>query len=210
MNIAWILYPVKVLGPGDRLGIWVSGCRRRCQGCSNPELWERQPQYKIALPRLKKLIEGMAAKHTIDGFTISGGEPFEQSKELSELIVFLRAISDDILVYTGYSADELRENLSDDVKSILDSIAVLIDGEYIEERNTDVMLRGSDNQTISILNPKYKEKYHKYIETGYNQIQNFTTIDGLVSVGIHRKGFTNSKVRQLFQRNMSNEGDDQQ
>lgn len=42
MYIARILYPVEVLGPGKRIGIWFCGCPRRCEGCSNPELWEFQ------------------------------------------------------------------------------------------------------------------------------------------------------------------------
>lgn len=42
MYIARILYPVKVLGPGERIGIWMDGCEHGCIGCSNPELWDIQ------------------------------------------------------------------------------------------------------------------------------------------------------------------------
>lgn len=199
MNIARILYPVKVLGPGKRIGIWVCGCDRKCPGCSNPELWERQQKYEIALPHLKKLIEGMVSEHEINGFTITGGEPTEQAKELSELITFLNFVNEDIIVYTGSSLEELRENPSEDIKSILASIAILIDGEYIEERNTDVVLRGSDNQRINILNPRYKDQYEDYLKTTHNQIQNFTTTDGVVSVGIHKRDFTNEMAKIIYQ-----------
>ena len=47
MNVARILYPVKVLGPGKRIGIWLCGCDRECFGCSNPELWEPKPEYEL-------------------------------------------------------------------------------------------------------------------------------------------------------------------
>lgn len=190
MNIARILYPVKVLGIGKRVGIWVCGCSRKCNGCSNPELWARKPKYEITLDNLKNVIKNVAASNEIDGFTITGGEPFEQAEELSELITFLKLLNEDILIYTGYSLNDLRSNPSGDIQSILDSISVLIDGEYIEERNTDAPLRGSDNQKISILNPKYKDCYEKYFETAHNQIQNFTTTDGVVSVGIHGSDFS--------------------
>ena len=91
-------------------------------------------------------------------------------------------ISNDILVYTGYTMSELTGKN-------LDNIAVLIDGTYIEERNNGSILRGSDNQQIYILNNSLKEKYENYLSTAQNQIQNFATVDGYISVGIHNKDF---------------------
>ena len=38
LSIARIFYPVKTLGPGNRVGIWTTGCLRGCQGCISPEL----------------------------------------------------------------------------------------------------------------------------------------------------------------------------
>ena len=189
MNIARILYPVKVLGLGNRIGIWVCGCSLRCRGCSNPELWERQEKHEIYMPNIKKLIGDIAAVNKIDGFTITGGEPMEQPSELSELVAFLSLISEDIIIYTGYSLEELKLNHSTDIKNILSSIAVLIDGNYIEERNVGIPLRGSDNQNVYVLNQKYKKIYDDYFVNSQNQIQNFTTADGIISVGIHEKEF---------------------
>jgi len=199
MNIARILYPVKVLGPGNRIGIWISGCKRKCPGCSNPELWEWQQKYEIALLHLKKLITDITSDHEIDGFTITGGEPMEQSEEFSDLVDFLSSLNNDILVYTGYTLEKLKEIPSDDITSILSSIAVLIDGEYIENRNIGVPLRGSDNQRVNILNPQYKERYENYLKTVQNQIQNFTTADGIVSVGIHNRGFASGIAKRIYQ-----------
>lgn len=189
MNIARILYPVEVLGPGRRIGIWVCGCRRGCKGCSNPELWEARSEYEITVDEVIKLIDRVAGTNKIDGFTISGGEPMDQAKQLADLVTGLKKYSADILVYSGYTIEQLRDMKDSDVDSVLDSIAVLIDGEYIEEENKDVLLRGSGNQRIHVLNNELKEKYRAYLETAHNQIQNFTTSDGVVSVGIHRRGF---------------------
>ena len=80
----------------------------------------------------------------MDGFTITGGDPFYQPDALRELLPLLETISPDILVYTGY----LREELPED---ILQHIAVLIDGRYVQENNRGEVLRGSDNQRIIIL-----------------------------------------------------------
>jgi anaerobic ribonucleoside-triphosphate reductase activating protein len=189
MNIARILYPVKVLGPGNRIGIWVSGCPRRCYGCINPELWEQRTEFEITIDRLRQVISGIASEHHVDGFTVSGGEPMAQPKELDELVRYLATVSKDILIYSGFKYDELTEMDSDNIKSILKSIAVLIDGQYVDELNNGVTLRGSENQNIIILNDRFREKYENYLETTHNQIQNFTTADGIVSVGIHNKDF---------------------
>lgn len=189
MNVARILYPVKVLGPGSRVGIWLCGCHRKCRGCSNPELWEEKKEYEISVSQLLELIEQIRNEHKIDGFTISGGEPMNQSDELAVLVDKLRVISADILIYTGYSLEELV-NRDPQTQHVLDKAAVLIDGAYEEEKNDGSLLRGSSNQRIHILNSELKPFYDEFLKCAKNQVQNFTTLDGIVSVGIHRRGFT--------------------
>lgn len=190
MNVARILYPVEVLGPGKRLGIWVCGCRRGCKGCSNPELWVQKSEYEVTVEDIMSLVRRISDSHKIDGFTISGGEPMDQPEGLSQLITQLSAYSKDILIYTGYRIDELKKREDPATNIILSRAAVLIDGEYREEENMDVLLRGSSNQRIHILIPEMAEGYEKYLASAHNQIQNFTTLNGVVSVGIHRKGFS--------------------
>ena len=190
MNIARILYPVEVLGPGRRIGIWVCGCRRGCKGCSNPELWERKAEYEVSIDEIMSLVERIASMNKVDGFTISGGEPMDQAEELSELVIRLKEYSEDILIYTGYRIEQLQDRNDADTDRILTRVAVLIDGEYREEENTNVLLRGSANQRIFILSPVMENKYRDYLETAHNQIQNFILRDGVVSVGIHKRGFS--------------------
>ena len=189
MYVARILYPVEVLGPGKRIGIWMVGCKHKCKGCSNPELWVQTPNYCISAEKFKELIQSICDNFPVDGFTISGGEPLNQPKELAELIHRLNTISSDILVYTGYQFEALqaRQDLATD--SVLAQIAVLIDGKYIEELNDGTFLRGSSNQRVYVLRDEHIAKYQKYLAEGHNQIQNFTTTDGVVSVGIHHKTF---------------------
>ncbi len=182
MYVARILYPVEVLGPGKRVGIWFCGCPRRCKGCSNPELWEFQDRYKTSPETIFKLIQNIAKDNAIDGFTVTGGDPMYQPKELGQLLLLLKNISDDIIVYTGYDKKELEPD-------VLANISVLIDGEYIEELNDNSLLRGSSNQNIFILDEKQRGKYESYIQTETNKIQNFFVADGVVSVGIHRSDF---------------------
>ena len=108
MYAARILYPVKTLGPGDRVGIWLCGCSHGCPGCSNPELWSCGEQFRITRERLLQLVGSIAQGAEVNGFTITGGDPLEQSEELALLLPELRKISGDILVYTGYTMQQLR------------------------------------------------------------------------------------------------------
>lgn len=197
MYVARVLYPVEVLGPGKRVGIWFCGCPRRCKGCSNPELWEFRERYKTTPQHIYELVLQIAMEYPIDGFTITGGDPLYQVEALQELIELLRCISKDILVYTGYDRNELPAES-------LRGIAVLIDGEYIESRNTNCILRGSDNQSIHILDDGLKERYKDYLSSTENQIQNFMTSDGVVSVGIHRPDFMADLNKAIVQKGVKN------
>lgn len=196
MNVARILYPVKVLGPGSRIGIWLAGCPRRCVGCSNPELWEKQPQYEIPVERLVQMIVPLWTSGEASGFTITGGDPLWQADELSTFLKRIACWTDDILVYTGYTKAELDASNNPAIRSCLSSIGVLIDEPYVESKNDGARMRGSSNQNIFVLKPSLANKYEEYLSTGKNEIQNFMTRDGMVSVGIHRPGFQQQIVRE--------------
>ena len=60
MYIARILYPVKVLGPGNRVGIWFDGCNHQCPGCSNPELWNTTERYETTISVVERLLDKVA------------------------------------------------------------------------------------------------------------------------------------------------------
>lgn len=199
MYVARILYPIEVLGPGKRIGIWFCGCPHKCKGCSNPELWEFQERYNVSLEIVMTLIKGIAKNNLIDGFTITGGDPMYQADDLQRLITRLIEISSDILVYTGYKAEELDNDH-------LKNISVLIDGKYIEERNNNGILRGSDNQRIIYLDKSVQEKYSEYLINASNQIQNFTMSDGIISVGIHKSDFLDKLNAKINMKGLKSNG----
>ena len=185
MYIARILYPVTVLGPGKRIGIWFNGCEHHCAGCSNPELWEPKECYKTTLKTLMLLVEHICKTQPVDGFTLTGGDPFAQADALEKLLPELAKFTNDILVYTGFTYDDILHKYPETVSQI----GVLIDGKYIQERNNGAILRGSDNQRIIILDDSLSIKYRRYLMKTHNEIQNFTALDGVISVGIHRPGY---------------------
>ncbi len=156
MQIDRIYYPVKTLGYGNRIGIWTVGCNHYCRNCSNPELWSLDEGKSISV---NQIIECVKKVEGADGITITGGDPFLQDDELYQLVVQLLEIGyEDILVYTGYTIEELQYK-SIFSRSILEKIGILVDGPYVDELNDNKSIRGSINQKIYILNPSLKKRY---------------------------------------------------
>lgn len=191
MQIDRVMYPITSLGPGQRLVIWTIGCSKHCKGCSNPELWDRAPSKNIDVDSLASNIIKQLDGQKIDGITITGGDPLEQYDELVKLILMLKPICDDILVYTGYIVSEIPTDKLAVLKKYVD---VLIDGRYINERNTnECVLRGSANQNLIFFNEKVKEKYETYLKEG-RKIQNVFYENKAISVGIHNIDKTKKEV----------------
>ena len=140
--ISRIHFPVTRLGPGRRVGIWVQGCSIRCPGCISVDTWA-QGRGRI---RVSEVLDTIAPWISIaDGFTISGGEPFDQSGALTSLLVGIRKRSAaDILVFTGYSLEEIGTQLSS-MEGLIDA---LIADPFDETAPQTLALRGSDNQRL--------------------------------------------------------------
>lgn len=198
MFIDQIIYPIEALGPGKRIGIWVVGCNRACVGCSNPELWSTEKRIPVPVYAILHSIESICGDNQVDGFTITGGEPMLQAKELDELVSGLQQINQDILVFSGFTFEELAEN--EETVSVLEKAAVLVDGPYIERENRQFVLRGSANQRILLLNPEFEDRYVQYLNQQHSKIQNLHFHDMTVSVGIHSSGFAKDITKRLLER----------
>ena len=169
MRIRHVCYPVRVLGPGDRVGIWVTGCGFGCPGCMSPELQDPMSGRELAPERIVQVIEEMAARP--DGITISGGEPFDQSQALRRLVELLcDRVTGDIILYTGYTLQQLRSRNCPDTDAVLAAIAVLIDGRYVQELDDGIGLRGSANQCVHIF--RQPERY-RYMQDCRRELQVF-------------------------------------
>lgn len=179
MVIGRICYPVTTLGFGKRIGIWTSGCKQNCSGCVSPELKDISVGKEISPDYIEKYVSNI--KGTVDGITISGGEPFLQSKALAEYVErFIKMGIEDIIVYTGYTYEYLT---TQDVHTqyILSNISVLIDGKYIKELDDGVGIRGSSNQRIYIF--KYNER-HKNLHCCKREIQAIMCNGHITNIGI--------------------------
>jgi len=149
-------FPVTSLGPGQRIGIWFQGCSIRCPGCISADTWS----VSGGETTLERVLEQVQAwlPHA-DGFTMSGGEPFDQPQALVALVRELRGVSSgDILVYSGHTIESLAEILAQ-ADGLID--ALITDPFEIDAPHTRP-LRGSDNQRLHLLTDLGREMFSQY------------------------------------------------
>lgn len=140
-------FPVRALGPGKRIGIWVQGCSIRCPGCISADTW-RGGTGEVPVGAVLEQLALWASE--ADGLTVSGGEPLEQGDALAELLTDWRRLSNrSVLVFTGHEWAAAKQWF-DRHSGLVD---VVIAGPYIASAGQTLALRGSDNQTLHVLTP---------------------------------------------------------
>ena len=137
----------RINGPGNRLVIWVQGCKFNCKGCFNPETWDFEDGNLYTEKTKKEIIEAISANGIQRNFSILGGEPLAlyNLKMTKDIIHTVRAAypSIKIFLWTGYSFENRFH------PDIFKDVDVIIDGEFIEDlKNLDLKFRGSSNQRI--------------------------------------------------------------
>lgn len=158
LSVGRIYFPVRTLGYGNRLGLWVRGCPRHCLGCASPELHEASKSY---IP-VRKLIMDIPSMNGCDGLTISGGEPFDQVQGvLCFAHWFLQTYNDDIMIYTGYTMEELHARNDPYTEELINLSAAIADGPYNKEQDHGKGLCGSENQRLYV--QRYPERYSGFL-----------------------------------------------
>lgn len=166
MFVSHVLAPVVSLGPGERIVVWTAGCSKRCAGCISPQWRNQLPEQDVDVDELAQMLLDTAREHGVHRLTVSGGDPLEQASELVKLLATIRCAYDDILVYTGFTLEELPQVIGADTWETLKSlIDVLIDGPYVDELNVpDCALRGSTNQRVIYLSDRPHDDYDQYLQ----------------------------------------------
>ena len=149
-------------------------------------MWRFDKTRDIDINEFSKAIHDALLGKTVDGITVTGGDPLEQCDELLRLILKLKDISSDVLVYTGYDYNAFREHANSSIIDRIEAeISVLIDGPYIDALNDNsCCLRGSTNQRLLYFDNSVAEKYELYLQLG-RQVQNVFYDDKVISIGIH-------------------------
>ena len=103
VNVARVLAPVTVLGPGRRVALWVQGCALACEGCSALDTWDPADGALWPVDALVDALDDTIAADDLDGLTLTGGEPTDQAEALTSVIAGLRSRRPglDVLLFTG-------------------------------------------------------------------------------------------------------------
>ena len=133
-------------GVGIRYTIFTQGCKHNCLGCHNPETHDIYGGYNISID---EIIEDLKSNPLLDGVTLSGGDPFYQSRKCIELINRIKNEVGhlNIWAYSGFKYEEITND--SEMLEMLKLVDVLVDGKFvIDKRNVEGKFKGSDNQKI--------------------------------------------------------------
>jgi anaerobic ribonucleoside-triphosphate reductase activating protein len=189
INIAGFMEHSLVNGPGRRAVLWVQGCPFRCDGCFNPEM---QPFMEKEIYPVNEMAERILSIEGIEGVTFTGGEPFAQPSSLSCLGEILQDNNLNIVAFTGYTLEELREAGNPDWKHLLSVTDLLIDGPFIKKKYDKLPLRGSTNQRLMFLSDRFRN--HIDLDGNLSHAMEFLIrTDGNISLS----GFPEDNIRKF-------------
>lgn len=144
----------KANGPGDRCVVWVQGCSLGCAGCFNPETHSFTGGEVISVDDLFNRIKTI---ENIEGITVSGGEPLQQSESIVSLLERItRQTRLTSLVFTGFNFDELKTFPA--FERLRSCVDVLICGRFQEDKRLGEGLIGSSNKTVHFFTDRYGVK----------------------------------------------------
>ena len=133
-------------GPERRLVLFLQGCSIRCKGCANSALWEFGQGRDIPAEQVLKLCED------VDGVTLLGGEPLDQTEALLPIVSGLKKSGKTVVLFTGYKYKEL----SPAARRIWRNSDIVISGRFEQaKRSLYLQFRGSTNQRVYTHSGKY-------------------------------------------------------
>lgn len=165
-------------GPGTRAVIWVQGCTLKCPGCFNPDTHDMGIRTQVSVEELAQRISKISG---IEGITISGGEPFLQAGTLAALGRILQQQNLGIVVFTGFTLEQIHQKNIPEWNTFLALIDLLIDGPFIQSLACNLPLRGSSNQTLHYLSDRYKP-FQESLNIGTSGVELFIDESGGVIV----------------------------
>ena len=143
-------------GIGIRSTIFVTGCTRKCPECFNTEYQDFNAG-KEWTDKETELIISYLKDPNVEGLTLLGGEPMQNTEGLVEIVKAIKKeVDKSVWVYSGYKWEEILQD--PDKKALLEICDVLVDGPFIIAlRDMRLRFRGSSNQRIIDIQESLKQ-----------------------------------------------------
>ena len=156
LQIAQVVPCTEAEGPGKRFAVWFQGCPLRCPGCCNPEFLPFRGGEAKTVREMNDWMTQTRDEAGIEGITLLGGEPFAHAAGAAALARSARGLCLSVMVFSGYTMEQLREMPDPAVGELLGLADILVDGPYIREQpDTERRWVGSENQRIHFLTGRY-------------------------------------------------------
>ena len=170
-------------GPGKRVLLFLQGCSIHCEGCVNRHLWD----FGKGKNATSQEILAFCRENHVDGITLHGGEPLDQSAGLYPIVKVLKKEHFTVILFTGYNKKELNANQ----KRICNLSDIVVCGRFdLKKRDVYLQFRGSTNQRIICHKGKYK---HYQVRDGATATILTVTLDGTLNI----KGFYTEDIAKL-------------
>lgn len=141
-------------GPGRRWAIWVQGCSIGCAGCCNPHTWAAGDGDGVDTSELIRQV----LDADVEGITLLGGEPFDQSEPLALLAKAAQRAGRGVMTFTGYRHETLQSGSKPGWTDLLAATDLLVDGPYLRhQRDHRRPWVGSKNQRFIHLTDRYRD-----------------------------------------------------
>jgi len=190
LNINNIIWETKVEGPGNRTAIWVQGCNKGCKGCFANHTWNDGEKH---IYKVRDIISKLEMMDSVEGVTISGGEPIEQITPLLVLMKEIKNMNKGIILFTGNTKEELKSHIY--YPLIASYVDVIKCGPFdINTKQSKYPMIGSSNQEFLFFTDRYSiEDFEK------NKVEVRIKKDGNVMInGMENEGryFKPSFIRE--------------
>ena len=129
------------------------------------------PREPVSLLRASEVIARCLASE-VEGVTFLGGEPFAQAQGLSVVARAVKRAGRTVMVFSGYTLDELRAMESPHVGELLAHTDLLVAGRYeASQRTTARRWVGSDNQVMHFLTDRYSPLDGRFHEGNHVELR---------------------------------------
>src|SRR5262249_17756391 len=131
LSVAQIIPCTEAEGPGRRFALWFQGCPLRCPGCCNPEMLPFEGGQTMLFGDVIERVRRAATEDHIEGVTLLGGEPLAHATGAAAVARATQLLGLSVMVFSGYTLDEIRRMPDPAVHEILAHTDILVDGPYV-------------------------------------------------------------------------------